>query len=105
VQLAKSIRADPKSEALMMVSMRAIPLHRLPMAAFAASTKVRKKASPMPTEDGYDDPQKAGGSNCLWTGDASLWYRDNERQNAIDASSMPAFGLERCDGRHKLGFE
>jgi len=43
------------------------------MAAFAAGTKVRKKASPMPTEDGYDDPQKAGGSNCLWTGDASLW--------------------------------
>src|SRR5262249_34518046 len=31
-----------------------------PMLAFAAGTKVRKKASPMPTEDGYDDPQKAG---------------------------------------------
>ena len=66
----------------MMVSMRAIPLHRLPMAAFAASTKVRKKASPMPTEDGYDDPQKAGGSNCLWTGDASLWRRHSTSSSA-----------------------
>ena len=40
------------------------------MAAFAAGTKVRKKASPMPTEDGYDDPQKAGENVAL---NANCW--------------------------------
>jgi hypothetical protein len=34
------------------------------MAAFAAGTKVLKKASPMPTEDGYDPP-KAGENVAL----------------------------------------
>ena len=40
------------------------------MAAFAAGTKVRKKASPMPTEDGYDHPQKAGENVAL---NANCW--------------------------------